>query len=212
MKKLVISLLAASMLFAGGGDILRAQFLADRFELAKGGDKIWDINAFVGYDLNKFYIYSEGENSESQNELVYSHAISPFWDVQIGVEWDRTEDDGYFALLALQGLAPYWIETKTKLLVGEGAVGIDFDFEYETLFTQRLILNSRLESRYFTSAAKGGNYQGLNDIEVGFRLRYEIKREFAPYVGIDFAKNFAKKADAEGGFDSRAVIGLRFWF
>ncbi len=213
MKKWLL-LLVAIYAFAGGGDILRYQVLADRFEVSDGGEKIWDVSAFVGYDASKLYIYSEGENSESQNELVFSHAISPFWDLQAGIELDRDEKSKLFGELALMGLAPYWIETRTKLLFGHGTVGVDFDFEYEALFSQRLILNSRIESRLFSkSLPQIGVGEGLNSIEIGFRLRYEIRREFAPYIGIDFVRNFGQTKRLRGSMsDSSIVAGIRFWF
>ncbi len=212
MKKIFLSALFATMLFAGGGDIFRYQFLADRFEVSDEGEKSWDVSLYAGYDKNKIYIYSEGTDKESQNEIVYSKAITPFWDIQIGAEIDKEEDKKIFGEITLSGLAPYWIETRTKLLFGDG-FGVDFDFEYETLFTQKLILNSRIESRIFSKdLPEIGVYKGLNSIELGFRLRYEIRREFAPYVGFEFARNFANLKKAEGDGESRVVVGLRFWF
>ena len=212
MKKIVLSALFAASLFAGGGDSFRYQFLADQLEVSDEGEKSWDISFFAGYDKNKIYIYSEGIDSESQNEIVYSRAITPFWDIQIGAEIDKDEKKKTFAELTLSGLSPYWIETRTKLLFGDG-FGVDFDFEYETLFTQKLILNSRIESRIFSKdLPEIGVYKGLNSIELGFRLRYEIRREFAPYIGFEYARNFGGLKDETGKDENRLVAGLRFWF
>lgn len=213
MKKLLVIPAVVLSLFAGGGDTLRYQFLADQLEIDKDRDKSWDINFFAGYDKSKVYLFSEGTENESQNEVLYSYAISPFWDIQAGIEVDKNEKSKVFGEIALMGLSPYFIETRTKLLAGNGAVGVDFDFEYETLFTQKLILNSRVESKIFSKDLPTiGVYKGLNNIEVGFRLRYEIKREFAPYIGYEFSKNFNGLKDEIGSTESKWVAGLRIWF
>jgi len=213
MKRIFYIFITTASLFAGGGDIFRYQFLVDQLEVDKNSEKSWDISFFAGFDKTKLYIYSEGTENESQNEAVISYAISPFWDIQAGVEIDKDEKKKAFAELALAGLAPYFIETRTKILAGNGAVGVDFDFEYETLFTQKLILNSRIESRIFSKdLPEIGVYSGLNSIEVGFRLRYEIKREFAPYVGYEYSRNFGSLKEEIGSSESRWVAGLRVWF
>ncbi len=214
MKKIVLLFIAFLSLYAGGGDIFRMHLLFDRFEVQSGGVKSWDVSAYGGYDIDKLYIYSEGEDNNWQNELVFSHAITPFWDLQAGFEMDREQKTRGFGVIALSGLAPYWIETRTKLLVGGGGAGIDFDFEYDTLFTQRLILTSRIESRWMGKAYRSiGVGQGLNFVEAGFRLRYELQREFAPYVGITFKRNFGEtKRITEEQSESAFVFGIRFWF
>ena len=214
MKKMLFLSVFATLLFAGGGDVLRYQVLFDRFELQKSGTKVWDVSAYSGYDVNKLYLYSEGEESSWQNELVLSHAISPFWDIQAGIEVDHEERSKSFGEITLSGLAPYWIETRTKLLFGQGAVGVDFDFEYDTLFTQRLVLTSRIESRWMSKSIEDiGVGEGLNYIEAGFRLRYEIRREFAPYIGVSFTRNFGQTKQLVGEqSESSLLVGVRFWF
>lgn len=214
MKKLLFLSIFATLLFAGGGDVLRYQVLFDRFELQKSGTKVWDVSAYAGYNVNKLYLYSEGEDSSWQNEIVLSHAISPFWDIQAGIEVDHENKSKAFGEVTLSGLAPYWIEMRTKLLFGQGAVGVDFDFEYDTLFTQRLILNSRIESRWMSKNIEAiGVGEGLNYVEAGFRLRYEIRREFAPYIGVSFKRNFGQtKRIVCDQSESSLLMGVRFWF
>ena len=214
MKKLLMIATIVGSLFAMEADIFRYQLLADRFETNKDGDKSWDINFYVGYDIDKLYIYSEGENSESQNEIVYSHAVTPFWDMQIGYQKDMNgAKSKEWAVVGIQGLAPYFIETRTKLLVSNNVVGIDFDFEYETLFTQRLILNSRIESTLYSDNIPQIEVgKGLSNIELGFRLRYEIRREFAPYIGFSYSQNFGNTKSYRGKNESSLIWGVRFWF
>ncbi len=214
MKKIFFLSIFAIVLFAGGGDVLRYQVLFDRFELQKGGTKVWDVRGYVGYDANKLYLYSEREDSSWQNELVFSHAISPFWDIELGIEVDHEDKSKTFGEMTLSGLAPYWIETHTKLLVGQGVGGVDFDFEYEVLFTQRVICNARIESKWMSGKVEDLNIgQGLNYLEAGLRLRYEIRREFAPYVGINLKRNFGQtKRMLDKQSDASLIVGLRFWF
>ena len=129
MKKIIASVCIAIGLYAGGGDIFRYQLLVDQFEASSKGKPSWDASFFMGYDANKLYVYSEGDATEQQNEILFSHAITPFFDLQLGMEHDTKDRGATFGEVTLMGLAPYFIETRTKLLFGEGAVGIDFDFE-----------------------------------------------------------------------------------
>ena len=59
--------------------------------------------------------------------------------------------------------------------------------------------------------------KGLDQIEVGARLRYEIRREFAPYIGIEQSWRTGQSADfarARGEDPSATsfIAGIRFWF
>ena len=222
MKKLLIFLLAAaSLMAAGAGDPLRATLLMDRLEIqsSDGNPAVWDASAYIGKDYDKLYFYSEGsrtsDESESENELLYSRAVTPFWDLQAGIEYDRAgSENRTWGVVAVQGLAPYFIDTRMRLKIGDGAVGANLDFEYEALITQRLILTPRMEieaySKEVPELQKGG---GISSAAVGLRLRYEIRREFAPYIGVTYSNSFGKTASKYGGAEDTAfVAGLRFWF
>ena len=129
LKITVLTLALATSSFAGGGgDILRATVMVDTLEYQYADTKTisWDTYAYAGYDLNKIYIYSEGEKEEgtssheSENQLVFSHAIAPYWDVQFGLGYDRKDAENQkWAVLGVQGLAPYFFETRAVVLVGE---------------------------------------------------------------------------------------------
>ncbi len=214
MKKIVLFVITSAMLFGGMGDILRSQIMFENLEIQKDKTIAWDMSAYIGYDKNKIYFFSEGENSSYQYELVYSRAISPFWDIQAGIEVIHEQKSKLFGEIALYGVAPYWIETKAKLFFGEGGVGVDLDFSYELLFSQKLILESSLASRWASKNYPLLNVaKGLNYIEAGLRLRYEIKREFAPYIGINFRRNFANLRKMEGVKEETSLVaGVRFWF
>ena len=127
----------------------------------------------------------------SQNDLVYSRAIAPFWDLQAGIAYDKNSDDSRtWGEIAIAGLAPYFFEARAALLLNsEGNIGLRLDLEYEALITQKLILTPSLEADFYTKddpVMRTGS--GLSSMEAGLRLRYEIIREFAPYIGVNWSR------------------------
>jgi len=226
MKKILITTAViglSSMLQAGmGDDPLYTKVTIDELEYQNNDEKnvAWDTNAWIGYDLNKIYIYSEGEkpkdgSAESENQLVYSKAIAPYWDVQFGVGYDKTATDSQtWGVIALQGLAPYFFETRGALLIGDdGNIGLRLEAEYEALFTQKLILTPSISADFYSQDNPTmGLGKGLSNLTTGMRLRYEIKREFAPYVGVEWSKNFGNTADLAPLDESYVVGGVRIWF
>jgi len=199
----------------------RATLLMDRLEVQTVGEQpiTWDMSAYVGKDFEKFYIYSEGESTseetESQSELIYSHAIAPFWDIQGGIEYDKVgAQSKTWGVVALQGLAPYFIDTRIRLKVADDNVGVNFDFEYEALLTQKLILTPRIEMEAYHHAIPTlGVGGGVASLTTGLRLRYEFVREFASYIGVEYANTYGNTKKKYGGVETnRFVVGLRFWF
>ena len=180
---------------------------------------------WVGRDLNKLwfkgeYEQSDGSTEEAEVQALYSRGITPFWDAQVGFREDfKPEPSRSWLALGFQGLAPYWFETSTVLFIGEsGRTAFRLEAEYEILFTQRLILSPELEiNAYGKNDEDTGTGSGLSDAEFGLRLRYEIRREFAPYIGINWYKKYGNTADfareeGEGVSDTALVIGIRAWF
>lgn len=226
MKKILITTVIVgltSMAQAGmGDDPLFTKVTIAQLEQQNNDEKniAWDVNGWVGYDLDKIYLYSEGEkpkdgSSESENQLVYSKAIAPYWDVQFGVGYDKTETDSQtWGVIALQGLAPYFFETRGALLfASDGNVGLRLETEYEALLIQKLILTPSISADLHSKDnASMGLGKGLSNITAGLRLRYEIKREFAPYLGVEWSKNFGNTADISPLNESYAVAGVRIWF
>lgn len=222
LSTLISSLLVTSVFAGGGGDILRASTTVDNLEYQFNDEKVlnWDALAYIGYDINKIYIYSEGEKAQgesasSENELVYSRAVYPFWDLQIGLDYDKTPNESKtWGVLAIQGLAPYFFETRAVVLIGDdGNVGFRFDVEYEALITQKLILTPSFALDAYTKDARAlGIGSGLSNITAGARLRYEFIREFAPYVGVEWSKNFADTNTIAPLDEAYVNAGVRFWF
>jgi len=211
------------MLQAGmGDDPLYTKVTIDELEYQDNDEKnvAWATNAWIGYDLDKIYIYSEGEKPkdgsvESENQLVYSKAIAPYWDVQFGVGYDKTATDSQtWGVIALQGLAPYFFETRGALLIGDnGNLGLRLEAEYEALLTQKLILTPSISADlYSKDNLTMGLGKGLSNLTTGMRLRYEIKREFAPYLGVEWSRNFGNTADLAPLDEGYVVAGVRVWF
>lgn len=221
-------LLAASLLGLGTpsfaamvDDPLYASFMMDRLEIRddSGHPVAWESTLRAGKDLDKLYINSEGEtqegDTESENQLLYSRALSPFWDLQLGAGYDRNGDsEQFWGIVALQGLAPYFFETRLDLLVGsKGALGVRFETEYDALLTQKLILTPRLEGDLYSKEnEKMDRGSGLSSLSLGLRLRYEFVREFSPYLGAEWEKTFGNTAKYNDVNDLRLLAGLRFWF
>lgn len=201
-------------------DPLRATFMMDHLEV-QARDNLpfaWDSRGYIGYDLNKLYFYSEGESvegdTESQNEVVYSRAVTPFWDLQIGAETDTAGPERKsWGVVALQGLSPYFIETRIRLKASGEAVAASLDFEYEALLTQKLILTPSFEmDAYSRDIPRMGYGSGLSSASLGLRLRYEIRREFAPYIGLQYVKSFGNTSKYNAVSEGSFIAGLRFWF
>ena len=202
--------------------------LIDQLEVSNADESDpWVLHgqAWVGQDLKKLWFKAELENADSEIEhaevqALYSQAISPFWDFQIGLRQDYQPDSNRsWGVVGLQGLAPYFLEIDSALFVGEsGDIALRLDVEYELLFTQRLILTPEIEVNFYGQGdSEFGNGSGLSNIESGLRLRYEIRREFAPYIGINWSKSYGNTAallrkEGKDVEDLQWVIGVRAWF
>jgi len=200
----------------------------DRFEMVRSSDNTsvaYDLQGWYGRDYDRAVIkaegdYDNGKLESSNTELLWSHAVSGYWDAQLGARYESgTGPNRGWLAVGMQGLAPYWFELDITAYVGDsGRTAVGLEAVYELLFTQKLILQPRLEAMaYGKSDDARGLGSGLSDMALGLRLRYEIRREFAPYVGVEWAGTFGGTADnvrSEGqdSNETRVVAGVRFWF
>jgi len=206
-------------------DAAFAMFKLDQFEHALGnGYADWEVEAWYGGDFDKVWLRSEGEHengrTDARAEVFWDHAFASFWDWQLGARHDAgngpTRD---WAAFGVQGIAPYWFEVEATAYVGDaGRNAARLRAEYELLFTQRLILQTEAElNLYSRSDSRREIGAGFSDGTIGLRLRYEIRREFAPYVGLLRTQRFgdaAAFAHAAGhdAVDVQLVAGVRLWF
>mgnify|MGYP001595459333 FL=1 len=200
----------------------------DRLESVRTRDNtftVYEFQAQLGRDYDRAVLKAEGEVDggeihDARTELLWGHAVSAYWNTQLGVRYDSgLKPERKWLAFGVQGLAPYWFEIDATAYVGEqGRTALRFDVEYELLLTQKLILQPRLEANFYgKSDVARERGSGLSDATLGLRLRYEIRREFAPYIGIERSNKYGGSADfarAEGQrtSESRVVAGLRFWF
>ena len=202
--------------------------IVDRLEsvTAHGNTSMtYDWQAWYGQTADRAVIRAEGDIDggrfkDARNELLWAHALSAYWDTQLGVRYDsgKGTNHGWLAF-GVQGTAPYWIYVEATAYVNEqGRTAFRLETEYDLLLTQKLILQPRIEMNFYSqSDATRSVSSGLSDFSGGLRLRYEIRREFAPYVGVEWASKFGSAADnlsAAGAYASgtQLVAGVHFWY
>jgi copper resistance protein B len=186
----------------------------------------WEGQGWVGTDLDKLWIKSEGTLQgngtldDGQHQFLYSRAITTYFDLQGGLRSDidsrPTRNWGAFGI---QGLAPYFFDLElTGYASDEGHLAAKLEASYDLLLTQRLILQPQIEVNLYSKADPSRMVgAGFSDIDTGLRLRYEIDRKFAPYLGVVYegkfgqTANFARAAGESTG-DVRFVFGVRLWF
>lgn len=206
--------------------------LVDLLEAAPARDGVpltLDASGWWGGDVNRLWVRLESEleaesgDGEAQAELLYGRLVSPFWDAVVGLRvdhrWEGEPATRAHLAVGLVGLAPYWFELQPTLYLSQdGHLSAQVEVEYELLVTQRLVLQPRLELQAVAGdAPEFGVMTGLTDLELGARLRYELRREFAPYVGLVWHRKLGETADltrAAGGDVSvlSLVAGLRAWY
>ncbi len=219
---------SAQHMHAGDGQSF-GSLRVDRFEhvRTRAGETstAYELQARYGRDYNRFVLKAEGEVAggearESRTDLLWSRAVAAYWDLQAGMRVDGGEGPSRrWLAFGVQGLAPYWFEVDATLYIGdEGRSAFRVEAEYELLLTQKLILQPRLEANvYGKQDAANERGQGLSEVALGVRLRYEIRREFAPYIGIERVTRYGDTADllqaaGKPTGETRFVAGLRFWF
>lgn len=201
--------------------------LGNRLEYNEASDSVvFDLQGWYGTTYDRFVVKAEGDivNSrleESQTDLLWGHAINAYFDTQLGVRLDQYDEGSNRQWLAfgVQGLAPYWFELDVTAYLGNsGRTSLAIEAEYELLFTQKLILQPRAALTFYGENDLDNNLgSGLSDLAIGLRLRYEITRQFAPYIGVEWSDAYGNTADyrqatGQDVSDTQFVTGLRFMF
>jgi copper resistance protein B len=206
---------------------LHYQVLFDQLEWEGGdnGGPGWDNTTWIGGDLNRLWLRSEGESHGGRVESAFLDAlwgrrVSRWWDVVGGARQDFRPGPGQtWVGGGVQGLAPYFFELQATGYVGaHGRTLFRIEADYELLLTNRLIVEPTVEAEFHGKAdPERGVGSGLSTLEGGLRLRYEIKREFAPYIGVTWTRSFFGTADlaraaSEDVGSARLAVGVRTWF
>ena len=211
-----------------GDDPLLSKVMIDQFEqrFTNGSDPlVLEADVWVGKDLNKAWFkidaeYVDSTLEEFEFQALYSRAVAPFWDFQVGWRHNtQPKPTTDWLALGFKGLAPYWFEIDGGLFIGDGGqVNVRVQAEYEIMLTQKWVLSPEATVNIYGQTDEEHEIgSGLSDTQLGLRLRYEIKREFAPYIGINWNQKYGKTADfarAAGAVtnDLQFVAGIRAWF
>ena len=221
---------ARAALIPETGGMRTAAVMLERFEAGFGEDDttwLWDAQGWIGGDIHRFVWKTEGQGdtddglADVEVQALYSRAIRPFWDVQVGLRHDFRDDsdDATHLVAGLQGVAPGWWEVDASaFLSSDGDLTARIEAESDLRLTQRWILQPRLELDMSTADEPArGLSRGFTGIEAGLRLRYEIRREFAPYIGVEWHSALGGAADLARASghpvdETRFLIGLRAWY
>ena len=210
-----------------GGAIV-SNLMTDMAELQFGDDETtfhWEGEGWIGGDIDRFVFKTEGDANEGDVEsaevqALYSRAIGPYFDLQAGVRYDiEPSPNRAYAVLGIEGVAPYWFETTAALFVSnEGEVSARLEGSYDARLTQRVILQPRAEIDVSADDAPELEVgSGATNVELGLRLRYDITRNFSPYIGATYEVKLGDTADyasdaGEDESDTRFVLGVRTRF
>jgi len=225
---MLVALAPAAALAGGADDPLLTKLMVDRLEARDGEEDsvaLWEADVWIGRDIDKLWIKTSGESVDgstvaSEIDLLYSRAVTPFWDLQAGFR--RQFEPGPardWVGAGFRGEAPYLLETDINLFVDKDSQAeLRIELEYEYMLTRRWVLLPTLEGSLFAkNEPELGIGSGLARLELGLRLAYELNRQIAPYLGVQYERQFGNTADyseAAGDQSSETfwVAGLGFWF
>jgi copper resistance protein B len=186
----------------------------------------WEGEAWAGTDTDRLWLRSEGQTArdgklgDGQQEIFYDRPITPYFDAQIGARYDLDSRPGRgWAAFGIEGLAPYLLHVAATLYVGgEGRQAAKLEAFRDIVITQHLVLQPQAELNANTRDDPAREIgAGISDIDAGLRLRYDITRKFAPYIGATYARSFGRtsryaRQDGDGKEDARFTVGIRTWF
>ncbi len=211
---------------------LRVFSLADLLEYVPGGTGAIRVDGlgWIGGDYNRLYLRLDatqpfrGSGGDTEVDLTYGRLVTPFWTALAGGRVEvrglgsSRRDTRTLLALGFEGLAPYWFEMEPTFYVSStGQVSGRFASSIDLYFTQRLILQPRVETHFAVQQVRAlGIGSGVNDIELGARMRYEVRREFAPYVGLVWFRRTGATAGlarsaGETVRQAGLVAGVRMW-
>ena len=225
---LALAMAAPAQAHEMGHDLFAAAML-DRLEMrnsSAGNSSYWEGQAWAGGDVNKAWLKTQGDLRQGKvqtadAQLLYSRAIAPYWDAQIGARHDfayASAPARDWLAVAFKGLAPYKFDIDASAYLGRQGAAARVKAGYTLLFTQRLGLQPEAEANFYgRSDPARALGSGLSNFDFGLRLRYEIRREFAPYVVVTWSNKYgatASYARATGEAVNQVYYGagVRLWW
>lgn len=228
-----ISVFMSTFVYAGRkDDPFLTMVKVDQLEMRDNGDEqpiVLEADAWLGHDLQKLWFVADVEFAESEFEeaifdVLYGHAVAPYWDARIGLRQTIEPQSNTWGVLSFKGLAPYYFDIDTSLAITQlehsssWQAHLNVTAEYEAMITQRLFASSELELNAYTRNNVAQNIgSGLSNMNLGLRVGYEIRREFAPYIGINWTQKFGKtkkfaKTSGTNAQDTQFLLGVSMWF
>lgn len=202
--------------------------LVEKLEAVHTNDntsRAYDVKAWFGRDYDRAVFKAEGDVDQgklqhARTEILWGHAITSYWDTQLGLRHDSgVGPSRSWLAFGVEGLSPYWFDIEATAYVGdESRAALRLAASYDILFTQKLILKPQIEVNFYgKNDAERNLGSGLSEITSGVRLRYEIRRQLAPYIGLEWDNKFGNTADyarlaGEKSSETRLVAGVQFWF
>lgn len=189
-----------------------------------GGLWTWDINGWIGGDIDRVWLRSEGENrdgelDEAEAQIYFGRNFATFWDGLIGFRQDFVPKGRSYLAGSIVGLAPYFFETEASVFLStKGEASGRFRQSFDVLLTQRAIIEPYVEVNAFASDVPDLNIgAGLSSIEAGLQLRYEIVRQFAPYVDFVWSRKLGEtlgrvRVTGDPSEETSLRFGIRSWF
>lgn len=220
------------MTMGGGADMMRwtntLSVLLEQFEYAPAVSVRpvnYDARIWYGGAYQRLWLRSQGEmattqrDGEAEVELLYGRLVSPFWDAIIGIRHEQRWADRTTRRTQLEigflGLAPYRFDVEPTLFISQnGELSARLEADWPLYITQRFVAEPEAELNFgLQPVPEFGQRRGLNDYEMGVRLRYEFRRELAPYIGWSRSDRLGSTTDARatGAQGSRFVAGFRLW-
>lgn len=210
----------------GGMRFSQILFNLAEVQVRRGGDGYrWDGEGWFGGDIDRVVVKSEGEGTfgrsidQAEVQALYAHAIGPYFNLLAGARQDLGPNGGRtHTAIGIEGLAPYWFDVEATLFASDKGVRARGSAWYDQRLTQRAILQPRVEVNLAAQDEPDARVgAGLSSVEAGLRLRYEIAREFAPYVGVNWERRYGAtaryaRADGEGSGGVSLALGIRGWF
>lgn len=211
----------------GGQKLSQVMVSLAEAQLRRGRDGFeWDAEAWYGGDTERVWVKTEGEGAfgrsleRAEVQALWSRAIDPYFNLQAGIRHDfRPDPSRTYAVLGVEGLAPSFFEVEGALFVSnKGELMARAQGSYDQRVTQRLILQPRAELNFAAQSSREiGVGSGVSDAELGLRLRYEVRREFAPYVGVQYRQAFGKtrrylRDEGDDAGTWSLLTGVRVWF
>lgn len=209
----------------GGQTFVTLMFNIAEYRAQQGRDGYhWDAEGWFGGDINRLTIKSEGEGDRrletAEVQALYSRAVGPYFNLQAGVRQDFGPGPSRtYATFGFEGLAPYWFEVEgAAFLSDKGDLFARLEGYYDQRLTQRLVLQPRAELNFSAqNVPASGIGAGLSNAELALRLRYEITRQFAPYIGVNYEAKTGRtaryaRAAGDDPTTTSLVAGIRLWF